>query len=133
MSTHQPMQCPECGEDAVNRSATDLVPWEAHGMTRPAWSHKDGSSLCPVAGPSGGFRPAQPQRRHADPGDRFEPLHDSEGQLIEGPAKTSGPAQPVGHADAGSGRIGEYLKVAIARLRVTRLQPTAERDREAGA
>ena len=55
-----PMNCPECGEPAANRSPTDLVPWQAHGMPRPEWSHNDGSALCPVPGPSGGYQPAQP-------------------------------------------------------------------------
>jgi hypothetical protein len=68
MSTHE---CPECGEEAVNQPTTDLVPWEAYGMERPQWSHRDGSSLCPVIGPSGGYEPAQPRERAAerdDPG-----------------------------------------------------------------
>jgi hypothetical protein len=102
------MTCPECGENAYHRSPTDLVSWEAHGMTRPEWSHRDGSSLCPVIGPSGGYRPAQPAqaapgtephradaaRQHPltppeqpdarDPASRFGPLYDSDGQLIEG-------------------------------------------------
>lgn len=38
----------------------DLVSWGAHGLTQPEWSHRDGSSLCPVIGPSGGYEPAQP-------------------------------------------------------------------------
>jgi hypothetical protein len=68
MNARDPAQCPECGEDAVHRPATDLVPWEAHGMERPGWSHRDGSSLCPVPGPSGGYQPAQPQLRTANRG-----------------------------------------------------------------
>jgi hypothetical protein len=51
--------CPECGE-AVPRPPDDLVPWQAHGLAAPAWSHTDGSSLCPVVGPDG-YRPADPQ------------------------------------------------------------------------
>jgi hypothetical protein len=102
------MTCPECGENAYQSPPTDLVRWEAHGMTRPEWSHRDGSSLCPVIGPSGGYRPAQPAeaapgtetrsadaaRLHplapkAEPGNwdpfsRLGALHDSAGQLIEG-------------------------------------------------
>jgi len=61
MTTEQ-MECPECGEDAVNAPTTDRVPWAAHGMERPQWSHKDGSSLCPALGDSG-YAPAQPQPR----------------------------------------------------------------------
>jgi hypothetical protein len=100
------MTCPECGENAYHRPPADLVRWEAHGITRPEWSHRDGSSLCPVIGPSGGYRPAQPaeaapraetradgarphpitppgQPGNWDPSSRFGPQHDSEGQLIE--------------------------------------------------
>jgi hypothetical protein len=61
------MTCPECGEPAAHREPADLVPWEAHGMTRPQWSHTDGSALCPVPGPSGGYRPAQPAPAHTQP------------------------------------------------------------------
>jgi hypothetical protein len=102
------MTCPECGENAFHKPPADLVSWEAHGMIRPEWSHRDGSSLCPVIGPSGGYRPAQPaeagpgtETRSADaagpnsftppeqpgvrdPASGFGPLYDSEGQLIEG-------------------------------------------------
>ena len=53
------MQCPGCGEPAVHRPPTDLVPWQAHGNERPAWSHANGSALCPVIGP-GGYLPATP-------------------------------------------------------------------------
>jgi hypothetical protein len=60
MARAVPMQCPECGEPAANRAPTDLVPWQAHGMQGPEWSHTDGSALCPVPGPSGGYLPAQP-------------------------------------------------------------------------
>ena len=35
MTNYQPMSCPECGEDAINQPPADLVPWEAHGLTRP--------------------------------------------------------------------------------------------------
>jgi len=158
-------ECPECGEEAVHRPAIDLVPWEAHGMARPEWSHRDRSSLCPVAGPSGGFQPAQPRRRIADrgaaqsgqpapaaghraarpghaapgadawdPGDRFGPLHDSEGQLIEGPIKPPRPAQTDRQEEPAKGLTGgEHLRAAIARLRMTRPHAAPERDREAGA
>jgi hypothetical protein len=147
-----PMYCPECGETAVSRPPSDLVPWEAHGMTRPAWSHKDGSSLCPVPGPSGGYQPAQPQHRDADhgparptpsaaeafdarnPGDLRSPVYDGERRLIEGPVRLHRQAQPDDQAVARAGGISrEYLKSAIARLRIVRQQPAAERDREPGA
>jgi hypothetical protein len=61
------MACPECGEPAACREPADPVPWEAHGMTRPQWSHIDGSALCPVPGLSGGYRPAQPAPASAQP------------------------------------------------------------------
>ena len=64
MSGEQRWRCPECGEDAVRQPPSDLVPWEAHGLSGPEWSHRDGSSLCPVTGPSGGYQPAQPQPTH---------------------------------------------------------------------
>ena len=66
------MQCPECEEPAVNHPATDRVPWEAHGLDRPEWSHADGSALCPVIGTSGGYEPAQPNARSAAPDPRIE-------------------------------------------------------------
>jgi hypothetical protein len=53
--------CRGGGEPATCRESADVVPWEAHGMTRPQWSHTDGSALCPVPRPSGGHRLAQPQ------------------------------------------------------------------------
>jgi len=59
------MQCPECEEPAVSHPATDPVPWEAHGLDRPGWSHADGSALCPVIGTSGSYEPAQPSARRA--------------------------------------------------------------------
>ena len=61
------MQCPECEEAAVNHPATDRVPWEAHGLDRPEWSHTDGSALCPVIGTSGSYVPAQPSTRRIAP------------------------------------------------------------------
>ncbi len=110
-STHaeRQMTCPECGENAQHRPPSDQVSWEAHGLARPGWSHRDGSSLCPVIGPSGGYQPAQPQPAepgagaarpeppvpagepgNRDPASRFGPLYDSEGQLIEGPIEPAG-------------------------------------------
>jgi hypothetical protein len=57
--------CPECGEAVVNRSPRDdLTPYQAHGLARPAWSHRDGTPLCPVMGP-GGYQPADPTPRPA--------------------------------------------------------------------
>jgi hypothetical protein len=70
MSADQPARCPECGEEAIHQPPADLVPWEAHEIARPEWSHKDGSSLCPVIGPSGGYQPAQPEPGRAEPDTR---------------------------------------------------------------
>ncbi len=60
-AARQQMTCPECGEHAQNQVPAELVNWQAHGLEQPEWSHRDGSSLCPVPGPSGGYQPAQPQ------------------------------------------------------------------------
>jgi hypothetical protein len=54
------MTCPECGEDAREQPPADLVNWQAHGIAEPGWSHRDGSALCPVIDPSGGYQPARP-------------------------------------------------------------------------
>ncbi len=52
--------CPECGEDATHRTPwNDLTPYRAHGRTAPAWSHLDGTPLCPVLGERG-YQPADP-------------------------------------------------------------------------
>ena len=66
------MQCPECEEPAVNDPATDRVPWKAHGLDRPEWSHVDGSALCPVVGTSGSYEPAQPSTRRTAPKQHIE-------------------------------------------------------------
>lgn len=57
--TGSELLCPECGEPAQERPPTDLVPWSAHGMATPRFSHLDGSSLCPVVGERG-YEPAAP-------------------------------------------------------------------------
>ncbi|WP_216586836.1 hypothetical protein [Streptomyces brasiliscabiei] len=50
-------RCPECFEPAVESPATDIAPcWG----DPPAWSHEDGSALCPVVG-ANGYEPAQPE------------------------------------------------------------------------
>lgn len=53
--------CPECGERAVKRAPRGNVPWAAHGLPVPKFSHRDGTALCPVVGKRG-YQPAQPQR-----------------------------------------------------------------------
>ncbi|MEU5448690.1 hypothetical protein [Streptomyces californicus] len=49
--------CPECYEPAQESQAVDIAP--AWGDP-PAWSHEDGSALCPVVG-ANGYEPAQPE------------------------------------------------------------------------
>jgi hypothetical protein len=61
----QPMICRECGEPAVHKQPRSQVPWKAHGLKCPEWSHRDGTPLCPVMG-QGGYEPSQPvPARHA--------------------------------------------------------------------
>ncbi|MEU8182041.1 hypothetical protein AB0B86_14885 [Micromonospora sp. NPDC049047] len=51
------LRCPECGEPARPVPPRD---WSLNGFTpRPAASHHDGTSLCPVPGPNGS-QPADP-------------------------------------------------------------------------
>lgn len=54
--------CPECGEPAVRRPPAGR--WAATTLAvtgrLPAWSHTDGEPLCPVTGPDGAYRPADP-------------------------------------------------------------------------
>lgn len=59
------LECPECGEDAVEQRPDTLVPNEAQGMEIPSCAHLDGEPLCPVMGPRG-YEPAQPQERLAE-------------------------------------------------------------------
>jgi hypothetical protein len=94
------MACPECGEPAIGQEPVDPVPWQAHGMTWPHWSHTDGSALCPVPGPSGGYRPAQP----APAVPRPEPEPGPQAACGDSPSSTrhDGPAPATGrHAEAG--------------------------------
>jgi hypothetical protein len=51
--------CPECGEPALPRTPQDLTPVQRRATRKPAWSHRDGSQLCPVVGRDG-YEPAQP-------------------------------------------------------------------------
>jgi len=60
------MSCPECGEDVQQQAPADLVNWQTHGLDHPEWSHRDGSSLCPVIGPSSGYQPARPRPAEPD-------------------------------------------------------------------
>ncbi|HVB41428.1 MAG TPA: hypothetical protein VNF47_01820 [Streptosporangiaceae bacterium] len=77
MNDDHSLHCPECGEAAVRQPPVDLIPWETHDTLRPEWSHQDGSSLCPVIGPSDGYQPAQPQPAQSEPGRQAEPARPS--------------------------------------------------------
>jgi hypothetical protein len=98
--TDNQMECPECGEDAVNQPSTDQVPWEAHGLEAPQWSHRDGSSLCPVIGDSGGYEPAQPRQRVAE-----APAEAPAGRWDE----PEGAVTPRGWLRQGETCVGNYL------------------------
>ncbi|MEO6088879.1 MAG: hypothetical protein ABIQ18_37790 [Umezawaea sp.] len=52
-------KCPECGEPALPKTPQDLTPIQKRAKRKPAWSHRDGSQLCPVVGRDG-YEPAQP-------------------------------------------------------------------------
>ncbi|WP_199443857.1 hypothetical protein [Umezawaea beigongshangensis] len=52
-------KCPECGEAALAHTPDDLTPAQRNSRRRPAWSHRDGTQLCPVMG-TGGYEPAKP-------------------------------------------------------------------------
>ena len=126
MSGDQPMRCPECGEDAVHQPPADPVPWQAHGLARPEWSHRDGTSLCPVIGPSG-YQPAQPQPAPPEPG-----------AAIRRPQPAAGAGQASGRDDpdrpARPGTAGRaYMARMIARLGDPRQPGRAEPEPEAGA
>jgi len=133
------MCCPECGEQAVRQPPSDLVPWQAHGIDRPGWSHRDGSSLCPVIGQSGGYQPAQPQPRRGDPGTQSaspDPPASMRAATRTGraasPARVPAPERPAGTA----GVLGrQYMTRVIATLGQLHRQAAAEPqpEPEAGA
>jgi hypothetical protein len=52
-------KCPECGEAAIPQTPHDLTPGQRRATRKPAWSHRDGTQLCPVVGRDG-YEPAQP-------------------------------------------------------------------------
>lgn len=134
MTGGPPMSCPECGEDAVREPPSDLVPWKAHEMTQPEWSHRDGSSLCPVTGPSGGYQPADPQPRPAGPGiqtARLDPPASMPSLGTEIARHLAGPAGPAPQAGTAGGPGRRYMTRVIARL--GDLHRQAEAEPEAGA
>jgi hypothetical protein len=91
------MTCPECGEDAQEQPPADLVNWQAHGLDQSGWSHRDGSALCPVLGPSGGYQPAQPEPA--------EPKREPEPDV----ARLNPPATMQAGRDARQAQIRDYL------------------------
>jgi hypothetical protein len=88
------LACPECKEEVLTGPPTALVPYEAHGLEEPGYSHLDGEPLCPVMGPRG-YQPADPVEIHGDvpsPARR----RGAGGPVVDGPAGE--PAGAVGHA-----------------------------------
>ena len=105
------MSCPECGEDVQQQPPADLVNWQAHGMAQPEWSHRDGSSLCPVIGPSGGYQPAQPQP--AEPGpesDTYIARLDPPATMRSALDRTAHPDGPAAGTRGQAGRDGQQVE-----------------------
>jgi hypothetical protein len=111
------------------------VPWPAHGLQQPQWSHRDGTSLCPVIGPAG-YQPAQP--RPAEPAASPRGLRPESPQSTDAgrgdigkdgtAADRTDPGRPAGTA----GPLGRaYLAGVIARLGDPR-QAVRDREPEAG-
>jgi hypothetical protein len=74
------LECPECGEDAVEQAPAALVPYDAHDRAIPRYAHPDGEPLCPVMG-ARGYEPAQPREvlhEHTIPASRVatDPMAD---------------------------------------------------------
>ena len=108
--------CPECGEPAVKVPPASLMPWQAHGLAAPQWSHRDGTPLCPVIGPAG-YQPAEPAAE--SPG----PVEDDFGlPLVDAPrarADRAGPTQ--------GSFIREQLALRIAGLAAYLSDPDSRR------
>ena len=106
--TSEHMECPECGEDAVPTPATDPVPWDAHAVKQPQWSHKDGSSLCPVMGDSG-YLPAQPRPRTTErqPGSNTPWQQQAQAEPDPGPTERQLEDWNI-HNDHADGPIADY-------------------------
>ena len=116
----------------------DLVPWGALGIAKPDWSHRDGTSLCPVISPSGGYQPAQPQPRPAEPGvqaTRLEPPATLRPSMRTEVARQLAERTDPGHAAGAAGAIGrDYMTRVIARLGdLHRQAASTEPEPEAGA
>ncbi len=138
MSGGQRKRCPECGGEAVSRPPTELVPWDALGIAKPDWSHRDGTSLCPVIGPSGGYQPARPQPQPAEAADQATRLEPP--ATLMPSMRTEVGRQLAEHADPGqaagtAGSIGrDYMTRVIARLGDLHHQAAStEPEPEAGA
>jgi hypothetical protein len=126
------MECPQCGEDAVNTPPTDPVPWAAHSIEQPQWSHKDGSSLCPVLGGSGGYVPAQPRPKttarqpdpdvsRLDPPERLRPEGWARPQdELDGPITETGPER----LEIGATGEGDTLSVTTHGPNTSISEPT---------
>ena len=136
MTGREPLSCPECGQDAIREPPSEVVPWEAHGLHRPEWSHRDGSSLCPVIAPSGGFRPAHPQPRTTEPdiqAARLEPPASMRPSLAAEIARhLADPADRAREGTAG-GPGRRYMARVIARLGDLHRQARPDAEPEAGA
>jgi hypothetical protein len=147
MSNNRPMECPECGEDAVRQPAEDTVPWQAHGIPPPGWSHRDGTCLCPVPGTSGGYQPAEPRPRDGEPNVRpprldppaidRQPRKGDAGHLLAGPTGSEARQPNLRPPTRAVDSVGtRYMRRLIAGLEVPHSSASAHRsdpDREAGA
>ena len=51
--------CPQCGEPVRRTPPAARLPWSAHRLPVPQWSHTDGEPLCPVVTDCG-YQPAGP-------------------------------------------------------------------------
>src|SRR5258706_7975239 len=108
--------CPECGEPAVKVPPASLMPWQAHGLAAPQWSHRDGTPLCPVIGPAG-YQPAEPAAENPGPAEDDFGL-----PLVDAPrarADRAGPTQ--------GSFIREQLALRIAGLAAYLSDPDSRR------
>jgi hypothetical protein len=97
--------CPECGEPAVKVPPASVMPWQAHGLAAPQWSHRDGTPLCPVIGPAG-YQPAEPAAENP------VPVEDDFGlPLVDAPRAGAGRAGPT---------LGTFIREQLA-LRIADL------------
>lgn len=107
------MRCPECGQDAIHEPPGDLVPWEAHGIPQPEWSHPDGSSLCPIVAAPGGYQPATPQPKNPEP-TTAEPRPKAGGDAAPADPTTAEPGPTTGGDAAPAACPGAELAAHLA-------------------